>query len=185
MCEKKINDLPLVGRNPMNLFFLQAGANRVSNFRVDFNGLRNTTSNVQIEGIAAVDNMLTGGAADTVAPLIVEAMAEYSVTTSSAAAEAGLGGGAQILMVYKSGTNEYHGSVFEFHRNKALNANSFYRNRQGEGKPAFRRHQYGFAPIYTMLKAVPTTRGELLAYDQTVTADRSACVSFASAAFYE
>ncbi len=143
--EKKIADLPLVGRNPMNLFFLQAGANRVSNFRVDFNGLRNTTSNVQIEGISALDNMLTGGAADGIAPVIVEAMAEYSVTTSSAAAEAGLGGGAQVQMIYKSGTNQFHGSVFEFHRNKALNANSFYRNRQGQDKPAFRRHQYGFA----------------------------------------
>ncbi len=144
--EKKIVDLPLVGRNPMNLFFLQAGANRVGaggSGRV--NGLRNTTSNVQIEGIASNDNMLTGGATQSLAPVIVEAMAEYSVTTSSAAAEAGLGGGAQVQMIYKSGTNEYHGSVFEFHRNKALNANNFYRNRQGLDTPVFRRHQYGFA----------------------------------------
>ena len=144
--EKKIVDLPLVGRNPMNLFFLQAGANRVGSGGAGrVNGLRNTTSNVQIEGVAANDNMLTGGATQSLAPVIVESLAEYSVTTSSAAAEAGLGGGAQVQMIYKSGTNEFHGSVFEFHRNKALNANNFYRNRQGLDTPAFRRHQYGFA----------------------------------------
>jgi hypothetical protein len=72
-------------------------------------------------------------------------MAEYSVTTSSASAEAGLGGGAQVQMVYKSGTNEFHGSVWEFHRNRSLNANTFFNNRQGADKAAFRRHQYGFA----------------------------------------
>ena len=144
--EKKITTLPLVGRNPMNLFFLQAGANRVGEGGSGrINGLRNTTSNVQIEGIANNDNMLTGGATQSLAPVIVEAMAEYSVTTSSAAAEAGMGGGAQVQMVYKSGTNQYHGSVFLFHRNKALNTNTWENNRAGIAKPAFRRHQYGFA----------------------------------------
>ena len=103
--EKRIANLPLVGRNPMNLFFLQAGANRVGSGGAGrINGLRNTTSNVQIEGIASNDNMLTGGATQSLAPVIVEAMAEFSVTTSSAAAEAGLGGGAQVQMVYKSGS---------------------------------------------------------------------------------
>ncbi len=144
--EKRIANLPLVGRNPMNLFFLQAGANRVGSGGAGrINGLRNTTSNVQIEGIASNDNMLTGGATQSLAPVIVEAMAEFSVTTSSAAAEAGLGGGAQVQMVYKSGSNEFHGRIYEFHRNKALNANGFFRNRQGLDTPAFRRHQYGFA----------------------------------------
>ncbi len=142
--QEKIVNLPLVGRNPMNLFFLQAGANRVANGgagRVD--GLRNTSNNVQIEGIASNDNMLTGGATQSLAPVIVEAMAEYSVVNSSASAENGLGSGAQVQMLYKSGTNQYHGSVWEFHRNKALNSNTFFNNRGGIDKPAFRRHQYG------------------------------------------
>ena len=144
--ERKIINLPLVDRNPLNLFFLQAGANRVSAGGAGrINGLRNTANNVQIEGIASNDPMLTGGATQSLAPIIAEGMAEYSVTNSSAAAENGLGSGSQIQLIYKSGGNDFHGSVWEFHRNRALNSNSFFNNRSGLDKPAFRRHQYGFA----------------------------------------
>ncbi len=147
--ERKINDLPLVDRNPMFLFYLQAGTNRFGEFvggmqgRVD--GLRMTQSNVQIEGISAGDPDITRGASYSAAPVIVEAMAEYRVVTSSASAEHGLGSGAQVQLLYKSGTNDFHGSVFYFHRNGALNANDFFRNRGGLERPFFLRHQYGFA----------------------------------------
>ena len=139
---RKISDLPLVDRNPMFLFFLQAGTNRFFNYgRVD--GLRESDNNVQIEGISANQPAFPAGAIFSAAPVINEAMAEYRVVTSSASAEHGLGSGAQVQMLYKSGTNDFHGSVFYFHRNGALNANDFFRNRGGLERPFFLRHQYG------------------------------------------
>ena len=142
--EQKISDLPLVDRDPMFLFFLQAGTNRFFNYgRVD--GLRVSDNNVQIEGISANQPAVPAGAIFSAAPVINEAIAEYRVVTSSASAEHGLGSGAQVQMLYKSGTNDFHGSVFYFHRNGALNANDFFRNRDGLARPFFLRHQYGFA----------------------------------------
>lgn len=146
--QAQIENLPLVERNPMDLFFLVAGANRqfqndVRGGRVD--GLRQASSNVQVEGVSAGNPFDTLGATDSVVPLVVEAMAEYKVVASSASAENGQGSGAQVQLVFKSGTNDFHGSVFEFHRNKALNANSFFNNRQGIDKPTLIRHQYGFS----------------------------------------
>ncbi len=142
--EQKISDLPLVDRNPMFLFYLQAGTNRFFNVgRAD--GLRQGNNNVQIEGISANQPAFPLGAIFSAAPVINEALAEYRVVTSSASAEHGLGSGAQVQMLYKSGTNDFHGSVFYFHRNGALNANDFFRNKDGIERPFFLRHQYGFA----------------------------------------
>src|SRR5262245_57243345 len=143
---KQIEELPLVSRNPMDLFYLQPGANRFvatgSNAgRID--GLRGTTSNVTVEGIAATEPDLGSGATSVATAVPVEAVSQYRVVTSSASAEYGRGGGAQVQVVYRSGTNDFHGSLFEFHRNKALNANSFSNNRSSLPRPAFIRNQFG------------------------------------------
>ena len=142
--EKKISDLPLVDRDPVNLFFLQAGTHRFFNTGL-VDGLRQASNNLQIEGISASQPVFPAGAIRSVSPVINEAIAEYRVVTSSASAEHGLGSGAQVQMLYKSGTNDFHGSVFYFHRNGALNANAFFRNKDGIERPFFLRHQYGFA----------------------------------------
>lgn len=139
---RQIEDLPLVGRDPMALFYLQPGANRFTGGgRTD--GTRALASNVTIEGVGAQDPMLGSGAASAAAPVPIEAVGEYRVVTSSASAEYGRGAGAQVQMIYRSGTNEFHGSVFEFHRNKVLNASSFANNRQGLPRPTFIRNQFG------------------------------------------
>ena len=137
--EKKILDLPLVTRDPMDLIDLVAGT---IEGRTD--GLRTQANNVTIDGINNQDPMLGDRATDTQAPVPLEAVGEYVVVTSNASAEYGRGAGAQVQMVYKSGTNEFHGSVFEFHRNKVLNANSFFGNRAGLERPTFLRNQFGF-----------------------------------------
>ena len=59
----------------------------------------------------------------------IEAVGEYVVVTSNPSAEFGRGAGAQVQVIYKSGSNEFHGAVFEFHRNKALNAGRFFVNK--------------------------------------------------------
>jgi len=139
---RQIEDLPLVSRDPMQLVYLQPGANRfVGGGLTD--GLRGISSNVTLEGIAATEPDLGSGATSAAAALPIEAVGEYRVVTSSASAEYGRGAGAQVQVVYRSGNNEFHGSVFDFHRNKALNANSFSNNRDGIGKPTFIRNQFG------------------------------------------
>jgi hypothetical protein len=139
---RQIEQLPLVSRNPMDLFYLQAGANRFAGGgRID--GLRGTTNNVTVEGIAATEPDLGSGATSTAAPVPIEAVSEYRVVTSSAAAESGRGAGSQVQVVYRSGTNDFHGSLFEFHRNKVLNANTFTNNRSSIPRPDFIRNQYG------------------------------------------
>jgi len=151
--ETQIANLPLVGRNPMNLFFLQAGANRrtldtTAGFdggyyggRVD--GLRSESNNVVVEGVSATDPFFQSGASASLAAVPIEAVGEYRVVTSSASAEYGRGGGAQVQLLYKSGTNRFHGSAFDFLRNRALNANTFFGNKQGLAKPTFIRNQFG------------------------------------------
>ena len=78
-------------------------------------------------------------------PVPLEAVGEYRVVTNNASAEYGRGAGAAVQVVYRSGTNNFHGSAFEFHRNTALNANNFFNNRQGLPRPVLRRHQFGGA----------------------------------------
>ncbi len=140
---KQIEDLPLVGRDPMQLFYLQPGTNRLMDTGGRVDGTRNTAANVTVEGIGATEPALGGGATSTAAPVPIEAVGEYRVVTSSASAEYGRGAGAQVQLIYRSGTNQFHGSVFEFHRNKALNANSFANNKSGILRPAFIRNQFG------------------------------------------
>ena len=162
--ERQITDLPLNGRNAMNLFYLQAGANPlVASRAVEANpmfnqqqagnvdGLRVVANNVMVEGIWAQDPMLDNGPGMVSMPTPVDALAEYTVVTSSAAAEFGRGAGAQIQAIYKSGTNDFHGTVYEFNRNTIYNANSFFLNKQPtkDGSKAkravFLRNQYGLS----------------------------------------
>ena len=140
----QIENLPLVNRDPMQLFYLQPGANRfLGTGQMD--GTRGTAANVTVEGIGAQQPDLGSGATTVNAPVPIEAVGEYRVVTSSASAEYGRGGGAQVQVVYRSGTNQFHGSAFDFHRNRALNANSFANNAATPyvPRPGFIRNQFG------------------------------------------
>lgn len=79
----------------------------------------------------------------------IDALAEFKVQTAAYSAEYGLGGGAHVQMAMKSGTNAFHGSVYEFHRNSALDAEDYFLNFElapneaRKNKNALRRHQFG------------------------------------------
>ena len=79
----------------------------------------------------------------------LDAIAEFRVQTAAYSAEYGLGGGAQVQIAMKSGTNAFHGTVYEFHRNSALDAEDYFLNFElapGEtrrNKNALRRHEFG------------------------------------------
>lgn len=131
---QKILELPLDGRNPFELTALQAGVQtktggdgEVTSFSI--NGNRTVANNLTVDGVNASDNFLKTPANITlpVIPVSVESIAEFRVTTSLPSAEFGRGS-SQINAVTASGTNQFRGSVFEFHRNTAFNANTFFNN---------------------------------------------------------
>lgn len=152
MDQKKVQDLPLNGRNPMGL------ANLIPTVRGigAFGGLVTSTwstapvtigggsvigSGYLVDGIAN-DKMIDTGES-TVLP--VEATQEFKVLTNNMSAEFGRTGGGIISVISKSGTNEFHGSLFEYLRNSALGANEFFANNSGAPRLALKLNQFGGA----------------------------------------
>lgn len=74
----------------------------------------------------------------------VDAVQEFSIQTSTYAPEFGRQPGAQISLVTRSGTNDYHGNVFLYFRDKVFEANNFFNNKNGLERPAVRQYDYGF-----------------------------------------
>src|SRR6202021_929154 len=81
----------------------------------------------------------------------VESVQEFKIQTNAFTAQYGWSSGNVVNVVSKSGTNKFHGDVFEFYRNSALDANSYFNNHNGTAKPAFNRNQFGASaggPLY-------------------------------------
>ncbi len=141
--------LPLLGRNPYSLALLApgvlpkggAGAGPI------ISGGRSNTSEILMDG-AETRNSTTNDINYT-PPL--EVVQEFKVITNNFSAEFGRSGGGVLTAATRSGTNELHGSLYEFVRNDKLNASSWTANRQGLKKSAFRRNEFGVAagaPVY-------------------------------------
>ena len=149
---KQIVALPLNGRSYANLALLApgvresntnssiGGGGREAAFNV--NGLRATFNNFLLDG---VDNNIYGTSNQSFSSQVVQvspdAIAEFKVQTNTYSAEFGRSGGAIINASYRSGTNQFHGSVWEFNRNTALNATGFFK--PIGGKPTLIRNQFG------------------------------------------
>ncbi len=142
--ERQINDLPLNGRNPLTLASLQAGVNTSgSNRTASVNGTRGTFTNLTWDGININDNFIRTDSFFGVAAPSVVSVAEFTLTTQNGGPNDGLGV-AQVKLATPRGSTEYHGSVFEFHRNDALDANSFFNNAAGIEKEKLIQNQFGF-----------------------------------------
>lgn len=150
--QKKIVELPLNGRSYADLALLSAGVRRSSyavanppregSFNV--NGQRSTFNNFLLDG---VDNNAYGtsnqGFSNQVISLPPDAIQEFRIVTNNMSAEYGRTSGAMINANMRSGTNEFHGSVWEFLRNDKLNAVGFFAPPGGQ-KPTLKRNQFGF-----------------------------------------
>src|SRR5262249_48843666 len=146
---KSILELPLNGRDYQQLAVLTAGTvptGGQSRGTADFsaNGARPLNNNFLLDG---VDNNsyvldLQSFSTQSVAPSI-DALQEFKVQNNNFGAEFGRYGGAVINATIKSGTNDLHGTVFEFLRNNVLDANNFFNNLAGRSLPAFRQNQFG------------------------------------------
>jgi hypothetical protein len=152
--KQQIVALPLNGRSYANLVLLApgvresntnstiGGGGREAAFNV--NGLRATFNNFLLDG---VDNNAYGTSNQSFSSQVVQlspdAVAEFKVQTNTYSAEFGRSGGAVINASYRSGTNRFHGSAWEFHRNTVLNAVGFFKPALGV-KPPLHRNQFGF-----------------------------------------
>lgn len=113
------------------------------------NGGRSTSINFALDGIQNTDTGSNGGS--HVQPNM-DAVAEVVVLTSNYQAEHGRNSGGTINVTTKSGTQEFHGSGYWFHRHESLYANSFFRNRTGTVRPIERIRNFGYTvggPVYT------------------------------------
>src|SRR6266542_3906407 len=137
---QQITQLPLEARNPISLLTLQPGVTRGGNVT----GARADQSNITLDGID-INEAQTNDINSPVLRLNAEAIEEFRVVVANPNATQGRSAGAQISLITKSGTNEFHGSAFEAHRNTIFTANNFFFNRSGLQRPRLLRNTFGGA----------------------------------------
>jgi len=143
---KRITELPLNSRNVFSLLYLTPGVTGSvsSTYSTGFaiNGARNSMLDILVDGVSTAHPTVNGFSGNSTFPP-VEAIAEFKVLGSNYSAEFGRSNGGIVNVVYKSGTNNLHASLFEFLRNSKLDANDFFNNRQGRALGSFKRNQFG------------------------------------------
>src|SRR5712664_2829844 len=155
--EQAVKELPLNGRSYDLLLPLNPGIVNFTSLKTGGTGISNssTANNFAVSGNRPQQNLFllngveyTGAAENNMQPggtsgmlLGVDAVREFNVQRDSYSAEFGKHPGAQVIIVTQSGTNQWHGAVFEFLRNSALDAPNFFD--QGSSAPPFQRNQFG------------------------------------------
>jgi hypothetical protein len=148
--EHKVLTLPLNGRSYLDLLGLQTGVNPINSTgggqavsgnltsgQLSVNGQRENANSFMVNGGSVEETGFNGAA---IIPTL-DSIQEFRLLTSTFDAEYGHFSGAIVNVITKSGTNSFHGSVFEFFRNDDLDARNFF---DGSEKGAFRRNQFGF-----------------------------------------
>lgn len=149
MQTQQIDELPINGRDYARFALLTPGAVLRSNFIADlsFNGLHTVHNQFSIDGVDAsrVDQPYMANGFERGARLLtgsLDTISEFKVQTSDYGAEYGRAGGSYVNIVTKSGTNEFHGSAFEYFRNDILDAENFFAVKTAP-KPEFRYNNFG------------------------------------------
>jgi len=153
--ERSVAGLPLTNRNYTQILSLAAGvsasvnnASAVGNGSADVgvNGMDPSHNNYQMDGVSITPIGGGGPGQGFYSGIGIpspDALAEFKIQTSLYDAGYGRNPGANVNVITKSGTNSWHGTGFEFFRNTALNANSFFQNRSGGGKLPLNQNQFG------------------------------------------
>lgn len=139
--ERAIQDLPLNGRDVYQLILTNAGTLNTEQSELQtttpaVNGQRPRGNNFMLDGVSNNFDFLTG---DPVITPNVDSVQEFRILTNNFSAEYGRNSGSVINVVTKSGTNQFHGSVWEFNRNRAYNTRNFF----DTVKPKFNQNQFG------------------------------------------
>ncbi len=156
--QSTVAELPLNGRSWTDLAILQPGVHQSQNqppinagdrvkrglgLELTISGARPQQNNYLLDGVNINDYANAGPGSVLGGNLGTDAVAEFSVLTTNYSTEYGRTSGGIITATTKSGTNQFHGSAYEFIRNDALDAASFIDNANNNPKPPFRRNQYG------------------------------------------
>src|SRR5215475_3468289 len=146
----QIREMPLPTRNFLDLTGLQAGtAPRMQSAAtvgrgtptLDVAGSRATTNNFVLDGVDA--NSFGSNSLSTVPVPNPDAVGEFRVSTSLYDASQGRGSGGNINVVLRSGSDHFHGGLFEFYRSNDMNANDFFANAAGKPVPVLLQNQFG------------------------------------------
>ena len=159
-----VENMPLNGHSFQSLITLTPGIVLVpssvtgNSGQFSVNGQRANTNNFTVDGISANtgngSGTIPGQATSGTLPALttfggtnslvsVDAMQEFQVQTSTYSAEYGRSPGGQISIITRAGTNDYHGSLFEYLRNDKLDANDWFANRAGQPRPPERQNDFG------------------------------------------
>lgn len=135
---QQIEQLPLQGRNVANLLSLQPVVTPDGSVA----GGRSDQANITLDGVD-VNNQQEGTAFTPVLRVNPDSVDEFRVTTASPDASKGRSAGAQISLITKSGTNQFHGALYEYNRNTFFTANDFFNNLSGVERPKLNRNLFG------------------------------------------
>lgn len=148
--QDQIRQLPLPTRNFQQLLTLTPGTSGpVQNSSelgrgaapIYVNGNRSTSNSVVINGVDS--NSIGTGSTPNLAVPATDSLQEFIVQTSQYDASQGRVSGGIVAAVTKSGTNQFHGNVYEFFRNDVLNANNYFLKAAGVARPPYKRNQFG------------------------------------------
>jgi hypothetical protein len=160
--QTQVRQLPLQTRNVVELLSLQPGVTQTG----EVLGSRRDQNNVTLDGVDANDNQnsglgglgtqtktalpgLNGQGIDRKAgfnaalPVPLDSVQEFRVTVGGEGADQGRSSGGQVTLVTKSGTNQFHGSAYEFNRDTFFSANDWFNNRSGVARQPLIRNQFG------------------------------------------
>jgi hypothetical protein len=153
---RSVNDLPLGSRNAFDLAFFAPGVSQapgatygngvgtpgfVTNFVSD--GSRNAQGDLLLDGVSVTNSDNNPGVQKALYVPPVEAIQEFKIQQANFSAEFGNSGGTIVNVVTRSGTNQYHGELYEFLRNNVLDANAFFANAAGLSQPHLTRNDFG------------------------------------------
>jgi hypothetical protein len=158
---EEVRELPLNGRDWASLATLSPGVNAIETqmpftsgavrgnrgfgAQLTISGGRPTQNNYRVDG-NSINDYGNGGPGSVIGvSLGVDAIAEFSVLTGNYSAEYGRTSGGVVNAITKSGTNAFHGDLYEFLRNQKLDANDYFLNASGQGRADYKRNQFGGA----------------------------------------
>lgn len=161
--EKAVSDLPLATRNFAQIAGLSPGVMvgvynagelgsggtalsqvGASNDGIFVHGSRSYANNWQQDGVSVSDILSSGSASGGIPTPNPDTVEEFKVQTGLYDATFGRTAGANVSVITKTGTNKYHGTIFEYLRNNVLNANDYFSNRTAQPRPDLKQNQFGF-----------------------------------------
>ncbi|MCC6538574.1 MAG: carboxypeptidase regulatory-like domain-containing protein, partial [Bryobacterales bacterium] len=136
--ETQVRQLPLQTRNVVELLALQPGVTSTGQVL----GAKADQNNVVLDGVDVNDSQGVNGF-NAVLPIPLDSVQEFRTTVAGQGADQGRSSGGQVSIATKGGTNQFHGSLYEFHRNVKTAANNWFSNRAGIPRENLIRNQYG------------------------------------------